>query len=390
MPRKPSGKRQLVIDRPPRAARASSGVRWSVAGLGQAMSRIGQHGQVADFPFPTTAGGPPGVEVTDVPGLAARLDRLGAAADAPVRPLFHLLVTVRRGSLPCSVDLTDCVVDEGCWLWVRPGQVFRLREPGLPVEAVVVLFQPSFLDATTVVAARLDRRAWRLPLAPAPELQGPVAQTLELLEGQYRRPRDLPLEVHVEVVRHLLAVLVLRLSCLLGGHRRNTAGDEAYRRFEEAVERDHAHSHRVEDYAARLGYSVRTLTRASNAAVGRGAKAVIDDRLVLEAKRLLLHTDLTAGAIGDRLGFPATTVFTRFLRHRTGETPVGFRTRTRARSRSRSRSRSRARAGSGVGIGADDSRTVRVPAELAEARTAVQARAAVRARTAVRARAAES
>ncbi|MEV7597188.1 helix-turn-helix transcriptional regulator [Kitasatospora sp. NPDC089797] len=288
---------------------------------------------MVDLPFPTTPGGPPGVEVTDLPGWLARLRAAGAAPDAPVRPAFHLLVTTTAGRLPCAVDLTECAVEPGHWLWVRPGQVLRLRDPdrtpGTGARATAVLFQPSFLDRDTVAAARLDRPAWRLPLAPGPEAEPPVTRTLALLTDEYGRLGGLPLEVHVEVVRHLLAVLVLRLAHLPGGHRRRTAGDEAFRRFRNAVERDFTRVHRVEPYAARLGYSVRTLTRAANAAAGRSAKAFIDDRLVTEAKRLLLHTDLTAHAVGDRLGFRSAPVFTRFFRLHTGETPAAFRARAR-------------------------------------------------------------
>ncbi|WP_051732228.1 helix-turn-helix transcriptional regulator [Kitasatospora phosalacinea] len=300
------------------------------------MSRNGQLAGraplVADFPFPTTPGGPPGIEVTDPPGWSARLARLGVpSADTPVRPSFHLLVTVREGVLRCLVDLTECRITPGHWLWIRPGQVLRTLDGDgpAPPDAVLVLFQAGFLDPATVAAARLDRRAWRLPLLPAPSARPAVERTLELLEDEYRQLRGLPLEVHVEVVRHLLAVLVLRLSHLPGGERRRTAGDETFRRFQQAVEADFTRTHRVEDYAASLGYSPRTLTRATLAATGRGAKSFIDERLVLEAKRLLLHSDSTTSTIGDRLGFPATTVFTRFFRHRTGETPAGFRARAR-------------------------------------------------------------
>ncbi len=81
----------------------------------------------------------------------------------------------------------------------------------------------------------------------------------------------------------------------------------------------------MEDYARDLRYSVRTLTRATRAATGRGAKRFIDDRVLLEAKRLLVHTDLSATAVGERLGFPDATVFTKFFRLRVGETPTAFR-----------------------------------------------------------------
>jgi AraC-like DNA-binding protein len=147
---------------------------------------------------------------------------------------------------------------------------------------------------------------------------------LDLLEGAYEQWGEQPSEMRVELLRHLLAALVLQLAAVHGtGH--DLIGGEAFPRFQEAVEAGFTNTHRVEDYAARLGYSVRTLTRASQAAVGLGAKRFVDERVLLEAKRLLIHTDLTAASIGQRLGFPAATVFAKFFRQRTRQTPAEFR-----------------------------------------------------------------
>jgi AraC-like DNA-binding protein len=156
---------------------------------------------------------------------------------------------------------------------------------------------------------------------------------LGLLESEHERRNDLPFDVHIEVVRHLLAVLVLRLAHLNGPLPGDVPGNEAYQRLQQAVERDFTRTHRVEDYARQLGYSVRTLTRATRAATGSGAKQMIDDRVLLEAKRLLVHTDLSSTAVAERLGFPGPTVFTRFFRQRTGDTPTAFRDRARGNLR---------------------------------------------------------
>ena len=101
--------------------------------------------------------------------------------------------------------------------------------------------------------------------------------------------------------------------------------DAAYLRFRDAVEKDFATTRRVEDYAETLGYSARTLSRATLAAAGLGAKEFIDRRVVLEAKRLLAHSDQTAGRIADRLGFSSPTHFSKYFHHRTGQTPITFR-----------------------------------------------------------------
>ncbi|MGI5472799.1 helix-turn-helix domain-containing protein [Streptomyces sp. CA-132043] len=290
------------------------------------MSRSG-HLAITEARFPATPGGPPGVEVVDFAGLAAAARGRGEDEYAPLRPVFHQLITVKSGVLLCSVDFVEYVVEEGGWVWVRPGQVLQFRSDLTAAEGTVVLFQPGFLSTATADAACVDQRPRQLPLVPTGTARGPVRHTLEMLESEYHRLTDLPLEVHVEVVRHLLSILVLRLSHLPGDRSDPTAAGTAFRRFQQAVERDFTRSHHVADYAAALGYSVRTLTRATRAAVGCGAKRFIDDRIVLEAKRLLLHTDLSATAVGERLGFPGATVFNRFFRERAGETPAAFRLR---------------------------------------------------------------
>ncbi|BCB88092.1 hypothetical protein Psuf_054050 [Phytohabitans suffuscus] len=100
---------------------------------------------------------------------------------------------------------------------------------------------------------------------------------------------------------------------------------ETYTRFRDDLEQGFARTRRVEDYADRLGCCVRTLTRASLAATGRSAKQVIDDRVTLEARRLLAGTDLPVAEIGRRLGFPEPTNFGRFFQREAGQSPGAFR-----------------------------------------------------------------
>ncbi|MER5748795.1 AraC family transcriptional regulator [Streptomyces sp. NPDC002088] len=284
---------------------------------------------VTSVPYRATAGAPPGAEVLDFPGLLDRAHGHGLDLYPPKRLAFHELLTVHAGTLRCSLDFSEYELTEGDWLWLRPGQIHQYDSDLTAAEGTVVLFTPGFLSPATVESARVDQPTWRTPLRPAGADAVALRGVLDLLESEYRRLAGLPLEVHIDVLRHLLSVLVLRLTHAQGAQEAAGAGSEPFRRFQQAVERDFARTHRVEDYAQMLGYSVRTLTRVTRAAVGSGAKGFIDDRVMLEARRLLWHTDLPAAAVGDRLGFPDATVFTKFFRHRAGETPAGFRARVR-------------------------------------------------------------
>ncbi|GAA2902046.1 hypothetical protein GCM10010524_37370 [Streptomyces mexicanus] len=306
------------------------------------VARITDLACITDVPFRPSPGGPPGVEVWDFPRLAERASRHGVDLYRPLRAEFHHLITVRSGALRTWLDGAEHVLRPGAWLWIRPGQVYRFRDGVDRAEGTVLLFTPGFLDAATLSAAGFDPPHPDHPLVPArPEDAAALRSTLGLLEDAYRRIGALPLDAHVTLVRHLLAALVLRLGHLAerGHTRREASGNDTFHRFHRAVERDFASARRVEDYAAALGYSARTLTRACLAATGRTAKQYLDDRVALEAKRLLVHTDLAPVQIADRLGFTSATVFTKFFRRCTGETPTAFRARAHGGSAAASQGR---------------------------------------------------
>ncbi len=98
-----------------------------------------------------------------------------------------------------------------------------------------------------------------------------------------------------------------------------------YRDFRGAVEQGYSRWHQVGPYASRLGYSQKSLDRACRAASAMTAKRVIVEHIILEAKRLLAHSDLTVVSISHRLGFDEATNFVKYFKRETGTTPAQFR-----------------------------------------------------------------
>ncbi|MFJ9846920.1 helix-turn-helix domain-containing protein [Kitasatospora sp. NPDC101155] len=56
------------------------------------------------------------------------------------------------------------------------------------------------------------------------------------------------------------------------------------------------------------------------------AEQFLDQRILLEAKRLLAHTDLPVARCAERLGFEDAANFSTFFRRQTGQTPSRWRT----------------------------------------------------------------
>ena len=105
---------------------------------------------------------------------------------------------------------------------------------------------------------------------------------------------------------------------------------EAYDWFRDHIEEHFQHWHKVSEYADRLGYSARTLNRLARQYTGLSAKELIDERVVLEAKRRLAHGDAAVAEIAQDLGFDDASNFSSYFRRQTQLTPGTFRSRSRA------------------------------------------------------------
>ena len=78
-------------------------------------------------------------------------------------------------------------------------------------------------------------------------------------------------------------------------------------------------------YAEMLNISAGHMGDVVKEQSGKPAIAHIHERVILEAKRLLFHTDYVIKEIAFHLGFEDASYFSRFFKRMTGHTPVDYR-----------------------------------------------------------------
>ncbi|MBA1157368.1 helix-turn-helix domain-containing protein [Microvirga mediterraneensis] len=96
-------------------------------------------------------------------------------------------------------------------------------------------------------------------------------------------------------------------------------------RFRELVDQDFRKHHPVEAYARRLGLTPTHLNRICREHLGDTALGVVHQRIILEAKRYLTFTSLSAKEIALALDFDDPAYFARFFKQKTGLPPLAFR-----------------------------------------------------------------
>lgn len=277
---------------------------------------------------------PPSASVGDIEVNTLRgIRRRGGPHEflTPQRLDFDLLMQIESGTAAHTVDFTDHPLRPGDVLWVRAGQVHQWGAIA-DIEGSVVMFGPHTVDDQTrdLIRPQLHRPQshW-----PGPGLAGtPVPQALALLTSIAT-----PLaaterhDLRQAALAHSLAALLVELTLLqaAGSAAAPEPMHEAFGWFRDLVEEHFRTWHKVNEYAERLGYSSRTINRLARQHTGLTAKELIDERIVLEAKRQLSHADLPVADIGRQLGFDDASNFSSYFRGRTQMTPGVFRARSR-------------------------------------------------------------
>ena len=280
---------------------------------------------IRTFPFPVDL---------SVSGVGMQVGPMGTDrvwhADAPLERVhridFHVVMLFSGGPVTHMIDFAEYEVSAGDLLWIRPGQVHRFARTDR-YHGTVLTMQPGFLPRAIVEATGLYRYDLPPLLRPDADQLTALEHSLAQLEREYVDATTLPLSLHTSVLRHSLTAFLLRLAHLAASSAEAASEqtDTTFTLFRDAVEKDFATNHSVSAYADALGYSRRTLVRAVRAATGETPKGFIDKRVVLEAKRLLAHTDMPIGRIGVAVGFPDAANFSKYFHQHTGATPVAFR-----------------------------------------------------------------
>lgn len=169
---------------------------------------------------------------------------------------------------------------------------------------------------------------------------GPLAGDDAVLAGALGLFRA---EIHAVSLWRGAALAALLSLILVGIARRRAAAGAAetapaggrtarhFRQFQQLLEAGFRQHQDVAHYAAAVGVTPTQLNRICQQLAGSSALRLIHSRLVVEAQRDLLYSDLDIKQIAATLGYTDAAYFARFFMRHVGQTPTAFRQQGRAR-----------------------------------------------------------
>jgi AraC family transcriptional regulator, transcriptional activator of pobA len=154
------------------------------------------------------------------------------------------------------------------------------------------------------------------------QMRGAMAQIFAEFAG-----RDF---ARAHVLRALTAALIGLVAREMAGKETTVEGaatPDLFQRFEALVEQHFLKHWTVSDYAAALSVTPTHLSRLARAATGHAASHLILERIIREARRNLVYTNLPVSTIAYALGFSDPAYFSRLFSGATGLSPRSFRDR---------------------------------------------------------------
>lgn len=241
----------------------------------------------------------------------------------PHRVAFYQLLWIKEGVFVCQIDFEKVHLKPGEMLVITPGQVCAFDIIN-EYKGSLVLFTTSFFSRTEedthflYTAEILNPAVLIKKIALCPEL---LTNLITLLENELNRKEE---KLHSAIAQNYLRILLLEAERGVNtvDLKVNTT---LVRDFYQAVEIHFKHNRNSNFYSNLLGVSEKVLTKICKDFIGKTPKLYIDERIILEAKRLLSYSDQTIKMISFELGFEEPTNFIKYFRKHTKETPKSFR-----------------------------------------------------------------
>jgi AraC family transcriptional regulator, transcriptional activator of pobA len=247
----------------------------------------------------------------------------------PHRAEFYHIFWVQKGTAEYLVDFAPVKLKAGSFLFVNKDRV-QAFDYEHKHDGKLLLFTDSFFGKSEDDAKYLHRSILFNDLLDIPVIDIKTNSSLQTIfnaiEIELTKDND---AYHYDLLHNLLHNLLL----LAERERRKQGFKEIAKGadldytvlFRDLLSAQFKTLKSVSGYASQMNVSEKRLTAATTKTMGKSPKTIIDERVMLEAKRLLIHTSLSIKEVGYDLGFEEPTNFIKFFRKHTDKTPIEFR-----------------------------------------------------------------
>lgn len=249
----------------------------------------------------------------------------------PHRHDFYEVLYLTGGSGIHIIDNESYDIKPPCIFFMSPGQAHKL-ELSNDIEGYIFLFTAEFYLLQNTNKNRLlefpfffSAQQHNPPLSLESTYDNNFLKTL-FIKGCNEIARKE--NCSNDIVRSLLDLILLTCDRLYPPHLRSvqsTKGHILVKKFLYLIEENYQNNLRVNDYADMLAITPNHLTQLVKQVTGKTSIELMQEKLIVEVKRLLLHTNMTISEIAELMHFPDQSYFSKYFKKISGISPMQYR-----------------------------------------------------------------
>jgi AraC-like DNA-binding protein len=254
----------------------------------------------------------------------------------PFRVDCYVAAYCVEGSVDCSVNLTDYHLTTGTLLLFTPGNIVRITEPEQTdhLRLTLICASTSFITGIGINPSKFLIEAMDVLRDPCIHLS---TDETEMLHKYVNLALDIT-KTNPQFIKESIGGLVSSVFYQFAGFLadskrrqdletpvRTSRQRQMLEQFIKLAINDHTREHLVGYYADKMCVTPKYLSKIVKEASGRSVPDWLNELLILDAKNMLRHSDMTIKEISARLNFPSQSFFFRFFKNHTGQTPTQYR-----------------------------------------------------------------
>jgi AraC family transcriptional regulator, transcriptional activator of pobA len=239
---------------------------------------------------------------------------------------FFFILVLNKGAGSHEIDFEAYDVLNNAVFFIRPGQVHRL-ELKADCSGYLVEFNNEFYHPKDKLSnQRLRKASYKNYCEVEINRFNRLQSILSSMLDEYIARED----GYLDVIKSNLAIFFIEFIRQSPNKKGAplVAISYTHERFEEFLELldKHIATHKqVSQYKDLMNLSAYQLNEITKSCIGKTASELINEHILLEAKRYLLATPNQVKDIADQLGFEDTSYFIRFFKKHIGHSPEAFR-----------------------------------------------------------------
>lgn len=252
----------------------------------------------------------------------------------PHRHDFYEILFLTRGRGTHTIDIIDYEIKPNMIFFLSPGQIHDLQLSD-DMYGYLFLFTSEFYLLNKPDKNQLLELPFFYTLtAGSPPLYLEKEEDVKELTDLFRqaiKESEENFPDSPDLIRALLDIILIKCKRLHPAgpdDKLNSKGRLLVKRFKQLIEEKYHENLSVKDYAEVLAVTANHLSETVKNLTGKTSTDLINEKMILEIKRLLLHSDMTVSEIAYGLNFTDQSYFSRYFRKQTGISPGEFRARS--------------------------------------------------------------